>query len=639
MRTHADQSYATALNILHDAADAEDAVQEAFIVAWTKLSTLRRTDGFAAWLRTIVRSRALDRLRRRTAIGTIPTDSDAARTAEQQAADHRHIASERSRDAAEALASLPPDERDALLTCAIGDFTYQETAQALGVPVTTAKGRIQRARARMRKSLESGPSEDISMDTEQMARSVSENVDKIARLSIDERIPMHGTRHVVVYVGMNAEIELCQNGVNGDGAEDAVVVTGSKAAVGLTSEDASAALDGLRVLHDQVADYAETGPHPHLIPSWRSGPDEEDHSSADPWKTDFSPQPYVWRLPDSLDPPANPRGPRSLPTVDVPDEEIRSTLIAALGQPTTRVSLVHEDMHEAAIPYENLNDAVRRVFAPILGPNTVHHLEDGPQAEGLLRAAAGTVDLVIAVPRGVTVTILHGLLGTRERHLLELPSPRVRVRARSVEANLNLSACDGSELVNVAGDCNLLDMHLASARGIRGTLRLSHHDLGPLSEDDSTPYGRAMPFATCIDDVVGEVHLDALRLDLALTGVQGSVYARNCFGPTRMHLAHHEPGCRYLVESESGAVSVRIDDAVFDEYLHQRVHARTLCGTIGFHVPWSGSSPTPAYLEWGHTGRKDEEELGYMDETVLAMSRSGPLVVGLASWLDRDGAW
>ena len=627
------------MDILHDAADAEDTVQEAFIVAWTKLSTLRRSDGFAAWLRTIVRSRALDRLRRRAAIGTIPTDSVAARPGVQRVAEGLHLSSERSRDAVEALAALPTDERDAMFTRAINDFTYQETAHALGVSVTTAKGRIQRARARMRELLAADPPEENSVDNERMARDVGESVDKIARLSIDERIPLNGTRHIVVFVGMNAEIELCQNGAAGDGAEDVVVVTGSKAAVGPTSEGASAALDGLRVLHDQVDDYAETGPHPHLIPSWRSGPDQDDGCSVDPWKTFFSPQPYVWSLPDSLDPPANACGPRERPVVEVPDEDIRSAFIASLRPPTTRVSVVHEEMHETAIPYDGLSEVVRRVFAATKGPGAVEFRDDGPHPEGYLRAPAGTVDLVVAVPRGVTVTILHGLIGTRTDHLVELPSPGVRVRARSVEANLNLSACDGSELIDVAGDCNLLDMHLTSARGIRGSFRLSHHDLGPMNDGTSDVFERTAPLPTQVDDVVGDVHIDALRLELALTGVQGSVYARNCFGPTRMHLAHHEPGCRYLVESESGAVSVRIDDAVFDEYLHQRVHARTLCGTIDFKVPWSGTTPTPAYLEWGHNGKNDEEELGYRDETVLAVSRSGPLVLGIASWLDREGAW
>ena len=60
---------------------------------------------------------------------------------------------EESRLAA-ALATLPPEERDALLLFAWADLGYEEIATVLEVPVGTVRSRLHRARARVRAALE-----------------------------------------------------------------------------------------------------------------------------------------------------------------------------------------------------------------------------------------------------------------------------------------------------------------------------------------------------------------------------------------------------------------------------------------------------------------------------------------------------
>lgn len=52
-----------------------------------------------------------------------------------------------------ALAGLPPGDRDVVLLIAWEQLTYQETAQALGIPVGTVRSRLNRARARLRPAL------------------------------------------------------------------------------------------------------------------------------------------------------------------------------------------------------------------------------------------------------------------------------------------------------------------------------------------------------------------------------------------------------------------------------------------------------------------------------------------------------
>lgn len=59
-----------------------------------------------------------------------------------------------ARAAATAIRKLPPRDRDVLLLVAWGDLTYEEVAQALGIPVGTVRSRLNRARASVRTHLE-----------------------------------------------------------------------------------------------------------------------------------------------------------------------------------------------------------------------------------------------------------------------------------------------------------------------------------------------------------------------------------------------------------------------------------------------------------------------------------------------------
>jgi RNA polymerase sigma-70 factor (ECF subfamily) len=60
-----------------------------------------------------------------------------------------------SRDVAEALAGLPPQQRDVVLLVTWAELTYDEVAQALGIPEGTVRSRMNRARARLRSHLDS----------------------------------------------------------------------------------------------------------------------------------------------------------------------------------------------------------------------------------------------------------------------------------------------------------------------------------------------------------------------------------------------------------------------------------------------------------------------------------------------------
>jgi len=140
-----DRLYGIARLILRDTELAEDATQDALVRAWRDLPTLRDAERFDAWLyRLIVRACTdIGRHRRRwraevTVLHTEPAEPDGT----SQFADRDQL--ER------ALARLTDEQRTILtLTYYIG-LSQRETADALEIPLGTAKSRLHYAIAALR---------------------------------------------------------------------------------------------------------------------------------------------------------------------------------------------------------------------------------------------------------------------------------------------------------------------------------------------------------------------------------------------------------------------------------------------------------------------------------------------------------
>jgi len=140
--------YAVARLILRDDTRAEDATQEALVAAWRDMAGLRDPDRFEAWLhRVLVREcyRMAKRERRRVEVeGQIRPMTQTQDPSHQQAL----------RDELErGFARLPIEQRTVLVLHHYAGFTFPEIASALGIPVGTAKSRVNRATAAMRAAL------------------------------------------------------------------------------------------------------------------------------------------------------------------------------------------------------------------------------------------------------------------------------------------------------------------------------------------------------------------------------------------------------------------------------------------------------------------------------------------------------
>lgn len=142
--------YAYALAREHGAAD--DLVQDCLERALSRWH-LRRSDGdLRAWLFTILRNRYITTLRDRKRRGAhVPIDD--AFSPGVPADQETGLA---ARDALTALDQLPEEQRSLLLLIGVEDFSYEEAAGMLGVPVGTVMSRLSRARQRLRTIMERG---------------------------------------------------------------------------------------------------------------------------------------------------------------------------------------------------------------------------------------------------------------------------------------------------------------------------------------------------------------------------------------------------------------------------------------------------------------------------------------------------
>jgi RNA polymerase sigma-70 factor (ECF subfamily) len=149
--------YRTAMAALQRSDDAEDAAQDAFVLAWRKIAAFRGDASFKTWVLTIVWRQALDRRRARerwwrrrqttTAQDDQGWDDELDRVATADADPERAAAGRvRLAQVRRAIAALTPKLRDTLLLASSGEHSYDAIATMLGVPIGTVKWRVAEAR-------------------------------------------------------------------------------------------------------------------------------------------------------------------------------------------------------------------------------------------------------------------------------------------------------------------------------------------------------------------------------------------------------------------------------------------------------------------------------------------------------------
>ncbi|MFF8843487.1 RNA polymerase sigma factor SigM [Streptomyces sp. NPDC015127] len=170
VRRHRDRLWAVALRTLGDREEAADAVQDALVSAFRAAHTFRGQSAVTTWLHRITVNACLDRARKAASRKTSPVDDTERLEQLLEPHESAEAPAEREdlhRQLLAALATLPPDQRAALVLVDMQGYPVAEAARVLDVPTGTIKSRCARGRARLLPLLthlrtESGDNPDVS---------------------------------------------------------------------------------------------------------------------------------------------------------------------------------------------------------------------------------------------------------------------------------------------------------------------------------------------------------------------------------------------------------------------------------------------------------------------------------------------
>jgi RNA polymerase sigma-70 factor (ECF subfamily) len=159
-----------AYRMLGNADEAEQAAQEAFIRAWTRLDSYDSTHKFSTWLLSITSNYSIDQIRKRRAQllsidGPLPAHP-ALMSGGEASPEVQVIEDEREEAVQQLLDILPDDYRQAVVLRYWYDLSYDEIAEVMDTSVSAIKSRLFRARRQMAEvSMQTGVGANVAADT------------------------------------------------------------------------------------------------------------------------------------------------------------------------------------------------------------------------------------------------------------------------------------------------------------------------------------------------------------------------------------------------------------------------------------------------------------------------------------------
>lgn len=186
MRQYNGRLFRVARAILRDDAEAEDALQDAYIDAYRHIDGFRGTATLGTWLTRVVANQALMHLRRRRRHAVVVSfDAAAAGDPDRRVPEPPDERAESPPDTAlrgeirrlieRRIDELPVAFRTVFVMRDVEDMTVQETADGLGIPAATVRTRLFRARALLRAAL----ARDIDITTGDVFGFAGDRCDRI----------------------------------------------------------------------------------------------------------------------------------------------------------------------------------------------------------------------------------------------------------------------------------------------------------------------------------------------------------------------------------------------------------------------------------------------------------------------------
>ncbi len=149
--------YNSMVHYLRDEIEAEDVVQESFVLSFTRLASFRRHSSFYTWLYRIAFNTAISRQRRRRPRVSIERDLGEAGTKlddEGPPPEARLETEERASVLMAALERLSEEHRLILVLREMDEMSYEEISEILDLPIGTVRSRLHRARGQLKEEMQ-----------------------------------------------------------------------------------------------------------------------------------------------------------------------------------------------------------------------------------------------------------------------------------------------------------------------------------------------------------------------------------------------------------------------------------------------------------------------------------------------------
>ena len=573
VRRYQNAAFAVAMGFLRDRTDAEDVVQDAFVAAYCKLSQLKDPAIFGSWLHRIVVNRCKEWSRRKKASRLVRVDPSA-----EHIRDEYPMAAQNHRDYIESLElwdeveRLPEHYRQVVTLYYYTGFSLKEIAAFLDIPESTARGRLYQSRIRLKNALSPREKETITMSQIDVIEDVQDVVCKIAREDFEETIDMGDVENIVLYCGVNTEVEI------GQAEGDQVVIEGSKIALGLTEEEARSNLSALHVSHDQVDNYLETGPHEgELFLGISSPPGSENVAYTAPineyWKDDLMNEHNRWNEVGGVRP------------VDVfPELQHEIQAFLPLPEPiehslgkSLRLTVHASEVRSIELPRSALSKNVERIFSAVrTDPEWVY-------------GYATYCHLSISVPENVTISVFRA-------------GP---VIVDGLNCSLVTYGCHACQINGVAKDVYLLNSEFTEVNHIGG--RVFQRTYGFGGGGASIDYGMLRRYPYQVEgqmvSIKGGVDIDIGCIELDVRDVSGDVSIYNRYGTTRLYQPDHNRNGKCRLRTVSGEIKLVLDKTVAES---ASLVTHSLCGVVKYEevkdeMPLTAWSNNECWMSLGTT--------------------------------------
>ncbi|NOY80571.1 MAG: RNA polymerase sigma factor [Kiritimatiellaeota bacterium] len=512
VRRYRGMALGQAWHILKNWADACDAVQQAFVCAYTSLHTLRDRSKFGAWLRRIVVNECRTVARKRTA--TVPIEDAPQDALEAPSARERLETAELGDRIQRAIDALPEQQRLAFVLFYMDGMSCNDVGRFLSVSAGAVKVRLHRARTRLKKELS-----DMTEKALRRKHSATDLAD-LVRAVLPERVvePIDLQRKtaaddtVVIYVD-DAVLRLRGS------AGRKLRMTGEKILFGETRNDAAARSTELVVGIERRRDLWNTSPYDGRRVCGVRRDEKQGLALL------YGEASEVWRLATR-----DWRGDRAF------KERIRGllegevVLVLGAGNEVGAVAVTGDSIRHLQAPGATLARGGDWGFGP---------------------AAQLRLDLAVPPCRNVVVFSSSG----------------ISLDVEDITANLIVfGAMTEARIRNIHGDALLLGTAPKMLQKIAGNVWLTddgdHRGVcwgkERIVRAGKTPVSR-------IAEIAGDLRVECRILNLNIDSVAGDIAVRNEFGRTRLSIAGTRPSSRTLkVESVSGPIALRFAPGILD---------------------------------------------------------------------------